>query len=188
MPMDLTCESPTRPSESWGAWLAMFIAGLLLGCGKQELETPWIEFSPPGGGFSVLMPSQPQESSAPTASGEKARTYQIVTALNNIRAMAVSYASQPPSSSPVVLSDKVLNAARDNALSNLSGKLLEESSIKLGSFPGKEFRMRLPKGNVVTQRIYLANNRQYSLMVITLPQNVNVPEVSKFLDSFKILD
>lgn len=165
--------------------LTLFLGVLVsAGCSKPAAEPSWVSFSTPAGMFSAMMPSKPDEVVNKTPTGEEAHTFSIVSALSNLKAISVSYVERPTAVQGGA--DKLLDLARDTAAANLDGRVLSEKPITLGSFPGREIKLALPKGNVVKERIFLAHNRQYTAMVITAPANANAPEVSRFFDSFKI--
>ena len=156
----------------------------LTGCSKPPAEPGWVAFSSATGKFTAMMPSKPEETINKTPTGEETHTFSLTLALSNIRAISVGYVEQPAAVQGN--SDRVLNAAKDQAVKGLDGRLLREKPVTLGSFPGKEIEFALPKGNVVVQRIFLAHNRQYTAMVITSASKTTSPEVDRFFNSFKI--
>ncbi len=56
----------------------------------------------------------------------------------------------------------------DGALNKVNGKLLEEKSIDIDGFPGKEIRMGIMEGaGVITCRFYIVKNKMYIIQVFT---------------------
>lgn len=164
---------------------------ILMWSGCQRPEQPstanWKTFSPPGGRFSVLLPSDPVKQDQKNNSGYEAVSYRIVTALSNVAAMAVGYSDQPQGASfesdPNVILDKV----RDQSVTDLNGKVISETAIKLGQYPGRELRVSIPGGYTVRQRIFVANRRLYSLMITAGSRGIDSKEAETFFGSFKIL-
>jgi hypothetical protein len=176
------------------AYTSLFpiVLGALLlveaGCSKPPAVTAsWKAFSPPGGKFRILLPSEPVKQTPQTNTGFEAVTYRIVTALSSIAGMAVGYADQPRNNSFETNISKLLDKLRDQALIDLRGTLISEKQVKLGNFPGREFRASVPGGFSVRERIFLVNNRLYSLMIIAGAQGLDSVEAETFFNSFEIL-
>ncbi|MBI4658120.1 MAG: hypothetical protein HY735_04585 [Verrucomicrobia bacterium] len=147
----------------------------------------WKPFSPPGGNFSVTMPPNPIVETPKTSTGFEAKTYRIVSAMSNLAGLAVSYSDQPPTASFQKDAKKVLDSVKKQAVSDLRGELISEKAISHKGYPGIEFQASVKGGFTVRQRIFLANRRLYSLMVIAGSRGLESPEAKTFFDSFQIL-
>ncbi len=160
--------------------------GLLLiaGCGKQA---KWETFSSPIGGFSVLAPETPKEmkKTVNTAVGPVDAYFFI--ARQRTAAYTAGYSDYPSSMVRNSNPDEILDNSRDGAVANIQGKLLSELIITLGRYPGREIKVETPDGkSTMRARIYLVNNRLYQLIVATTRENALSPDVTRFLDSFKL--
>lgn len=171
--------------------LIVLLAAIMTGCDVKpptEDFALWIRFAPPGGGFSVLMPSKPVELEEPgkPSTGLESRTFRIVAVLGHVAAMAVSYADRP--NRPGVETDpaKILKAVADQAVSNLRGDLMEQKSISVQGNPGLELKIEINGGHFVRQRIYLVNKRLISIMVTAGSKGLTSPEAEYFFGSFKL--
>jgi len=174
-------------------WTVVLAAafGLAAGCGERDPKNAlayWKPFSPPDGNFSVTMPPNPIKDEPKTSTGFESKTYRIVSAMSNLAGLAVSYSDQPPNAAVLKDPNKILDAVQKQALSDLRGELISEKPIKHKNYPGREFLASVKGGFTVRQRIFLANKRMYSLMVIAGSKGLESPEAKTFFDSFQILN
>lgn len=163
---------------------------LLIAACQDRPQSPaaaWKTFSPPGGRFSILLPSDPVKQDQKNSSGYEAVNYRIVTALSSVAAMAVGYSDQPQTGAFESDPKAVLDKVRDQSIGDLNGKLVSEASIKQGQFSGRDLRISIPGGYTVRQQIFLANKRLYSLMVTAGSKGLESEEAKSFFASFKIL-
>lgn len=73
-------------------------------------------------------------------------------------------------------------------LASMQSDLLEEKVIYIGGYEGRELRIDFQKGlAIITERLVLADNRYYVLLVITENEKDRNPYIRKFLDSLRIL-
>ncbi|MBI2947152.1 MAG: hypothetical protein HYY23_05865 [Verrucomicrobia bacterium] len=170
------------------------VVSLLLlgtGCGAKTPKNAlayWKTFSPPGGNFSITMPPNPVEESPKTSTGFEAKTYRIVSAMSILAGLAVGYSDPPANAAVLKDPKKILDAVQKQALSDLRGELISEKPITHKNYPGREFLASVKGGYTVRQRIFLANKRMYSLMVIAGSKGLESPEAQTFFDSFQILN
>src|SRR5262249_34184232 len=80
------------------------------------------------------------------------------------------------------------NRARDAVIGK--GKLLSEQKIFLDDFPGLtcDFQYELEDFTVGRQKLSIANNRLYSVVVSGPEGFVTSPDAEKFITSFKVLE
>ena len=67
---------------------------------------------------------------------------------------------------------------------------MNKSTISLGEFPGREVKLHMSSGDLlIWNRVYLAGARMYQVMAVVskADETKSAPDVSRFLDSFKIL-
>lgn len=89
--------------------------------------------------------------------------------------------------------DHAMNRMRDAGVSSgPNRRLLSESEIRLGSYPGRALKISMPDGGIIRVRMYAVGRRLYQVSVITLgerssPGARRAAEKSavKFLDSFR---
>jgi hypothetical protein len=152
-------------------------------------QVTWKEFSSHEGAFSTLMPGTPTEKTQKV--NTQAGTIDIhgFTLEQKSFTYMVSYNEYPDAIVQAASADKILDAARDGGVSNVQGKLLSELIISLDKYPGREIRIEAADGkHTVKTRIYLVKNRLYQVLVVTPKEGSFSNDVTKFLDSFKLLE
>lgn len=67
--------------------------------------------------------------------------------------------------------------------------MLSEQDIRLGTYPGKEFRLENPGKAIVRHRVYLVKQRIYQVLVETPLDREQAlsSDSDKFLNSFQLL-
>jgi hypothetical protein len=159
-------------------YLPCFPVALILltavGCGKPEFK----EFKSSDGGFSVLMPGNPEKKEIPVMD-LKTTAYGV-----NVRngAYAVGYMDVPPGR-PISL---------DGAIKGIStqhqGTVQTTKDFTLGGSTGKEFEVQTkqPQG-YASGRVIVVGNRFYQVLAMGTNARLSDPDVRKFLDSFKLV-
>ncbi len=85
--------------------------------------------------------------------------------------------------------DDFLSGTAENLLQALNASRISDKKINLSGFPGKELYYYMDSQEAYfTTRMYIVNNKQCSLTVITNKNNLINKSITKFFDSFKILD
>lgn len=83
--------------------------------------------------------------------------------------------------------DALLNGARDGAVGNVKGEVLNERPMSLGNYVGREITGKsAEQGFSFTTRLYLANPRMYMLIYLRKGDQAISDDGRKFLDSFEI--
>ena len=171
-------------------WLVLgLVIASLLSCQQSE----WKKFSSSEGRFSVLIPGVPTEKII------KVNTKAGIVDLHILQLegtefnyLAVSYGDYPKETVTKENINKILDGARDGAVSNVHGKLISELIITLDNYPGREIKVEIPNGkHILISRIYLVRNRLYSISLITHKNNIFTTELydkaHKFFDSFQLM-
>ena len=166
-------------------WLCLLLLVLLLasGCGGEK---EWRRFEPEIGGFSILFPGTPekQTETVPTAGGTIETTFFLVEQEDmGYSVNLADYSEMSLSESDV---EVVLDGAREGAVRNVGGELLEEAEITLDGHPGRALKIAVDDEFVVDARFYLVGNRLYVLQAISIGQTSKPSRVEKFLDSFQL--
>ncbi len=174
------------------SWNHARILGLVLvlavGCNGNSLFAPdasWKEFRHENGRFTVLFPGTPKEDtqSAPTAIGPIAVHFFTVESPEGM--MAVAYSDFPAELIRRGNVDKMLDGARDGAVANVGGKLVEEKKAGLWDAPGRELLVKVKDSAFCRCRLYLVKNRLYQVHVLGNRERVESPEADKFFNSFE---
>ena len=169
-----------------------FIATLLLtGLILPACTAAPKEFRSTEGRFSVVAPiSFKEETQTLDTTVGKIEMHMFIAEGKDI-AYAVAYSDYPEEMIRQSNPDQVLNGARDGMVSNVNGKLVLETKITLGKYPGREVVVDLKLDNdidgTVKSRMYLVENRMYQTQVITTKGAVSMQTISDFLDSFQLI-
>jgi hypothetical protein len=151
-------------------------------------QATWTELKPGDGAIVVSMPGDPkaQVQRVATQAGD-IEVHSFVLEKKDI-AYSVTYNDFPAALLSDGNSDRMLNGARDGAVSSVKGKLLTDTGIALQEFPGREINIEAPDGkHTVVSRIYLVKSRLYQISVAVPNEDLQREDVAKFLDSFKLL-
>jgi hypothetical protein len=78
--------------------------------------------------------------------------------------------------------------ARDAVVRQVKGKLLEERSVEIGSYAGREWRIDVPEREMVVRtRMFIAGPRRTLSLFVAMPANGSEDEAGRqFLDSFQL--
>lgn len=187
----------------------LLVGTLLLGGGMAMVSAPglpiaqaqsstaksvWRTFNPSGGRFSILMPDSPVPlGTAFSVGGQEMQLQQFVSSQQNDQVVYMAGWMDLPGGGvkPGEL-ESSLDSVRDGFRSRLNGKLLQEFQLTLAGHPGRHFKMSAQVDNrpyLVTQRVYLRNDRLYQIttMVPSRLEGSLQGSISGFLKSFKFL-
>ena len=184
-----TMNGIVRSACTGAAALSILLSGA--GCNDPSLANAlsnWKPFSPKGGNFVVTMPPNPVEEKPKNITGYEETKYRIVSAMSNVAGLAIGYSDQPQTGVFQKDPNKILDAVMKTAVESRAGELISQKPIKLKSYPGREFTFSVKGGLTERHRVYVANKRLYSLMVITGSKGLDSPEAKTFFDSFDIVN
>jgi hypothetical protein len=147
----------------------------------------WNEFKSAKGAFSIMMPGNPieQTQSANTAIG--VIEAHLFTLKQEDAMRTIGYTDYPAAFIKDNSSKKLLDDSRDSAISNTGAKLIKETPISLGVYPGREMQAESPDGTIIVHaRTFLVKNRVYTVQVVAYKQKFSPESNSRFFDSFKV--
>ncbi len=170
----------------------MFVSLILIALNfatfADELPEGWGKLSAPGMGFAVTLPKdfkkQKVTDKDPNDKEVKITLYRAslndVNYIVGISEFSKEYLSQPKK--------VIYDNARDGSIARSGGKLVRESDIKLGKHEGREVVTAAgKKAGFVRARIFVANDRQYAVMVAAKTEPaLDTDDARRFLDSFRI--
>jgi len=147
------------------------------------------DFAPIGGGFTVAMPGNPNQSITKTPDGSsEIKTYRVVDPVKG--AMSVSFWDYPLAISASDI-PRVIDAERDRLVAAVpGGKITAERVISSGGIEGKQidFEGLPPKTGepfVTTSRILLVNSRIFNVTVTGTKAMLAAAPANEFLNSFR---
>src|ERR1017187_1258664 len=157
----------------------------------------WKEFKPLKGGCSVEMPGVPMVRSDKKNKDKPKDIKQMVFFLeppkgtddNLVYGLSYTFFPAGTVHKDSLGIDNFFNQLKDEMLAGLHAKLLSEKDINYNSYPGKEYKVSIKNGEaVILFRNYLMQDKYYTLQVCTPITNDNNIAITKFFDSFKILE
>lgn len=168
--------------------ILLFVILFLFGCGEKKQDT-WIEHISDKGRFSVSMPGTPQKDIKNISSSFGIlKMYTFAFEKPNI-AYVVVYTDYPRSVVDNKDPEIMLDGARNGAMQNAGGRLLNEEFIEFGEYPGRELKFEVKGGRGLGRAvILLADTRLYQVMAIGAKQSFPSKTVQKFIDSFEMWD
>jgi len=167
--------------------VAVFFSFFILVAGAPAAT--WKEFFSNEGSFSILMPGVPTEQTKRLNTKAGAIDMHLFILEQKNVAYFVSHIDYQEELLQQRNDDEILDGARNGAVKNVQGKLLSEVPISLDNYPGREIRIETSDGkHTIQTRIYLVKNRLYQVMIVTPKENSFSKDVTKFLDSFKLLE
>jgi hypothetical protein len=129
------------------------------------------------------MPGKPTNSSQPSSAGTTTYLFSLTKGSDSYLA---SYTDVPTNLAGLD-PEQLLDNGRDGALNSTGGELVEETKIKLGEFPGRDFTYKITTLNgSIRQRAYVVDQRLYQLVTTGTGNAVNSADAEKFFNSFKL--
>lgn len=155
----------------------------------------WQEFLSAAGGFRVLLLALREERTvtamADAPGGERLvyRTsswQQFDTDPSEVDA-TVEYSEYPPGVVEHATPQQLLDQAQARLLRGPGAKLLSAQPLTLQGYPGRELIIDLRPPWALHERVYVVKNRLYEVQLLTVGAQAVPGEVTKFLDSFRLL-
>lgn len=153
-------------------------------------ESVWSRFSPPEGGFSILMPGTPEEASQNVGTEEEPLTLRGFRSIRENEAIYLVVYNDIPEeyiSNPKKIKSEFDKIPQETA-KGFKGRLVSQKNITLNGYKGKEFKVQASRGIIFRGRAYLANNRVYLIGVATAKERYLRRTIPGFLNSFQIGD
>jgi hypothetical protein len=163
---------------------------LLTGC--IDVKPNWREYTSKDGRYSIQMPGAPRETQKeatlpPPFSGQL--TVQMATVdLGNKAGYAVMYNDYPAAiMAQPIGTDQRLEGAVKGGVNAVKGTIVQQKSISLNGYPGREVQISSGDKKQVRTRIYLVKSRLYQVHVIGRDAaTITSADADKFFNSFKL--
>jgi hypothetical protein len=165
------------------AALCVLLAGDL-----ASAQISWRPVNSPLGRFTAQFPGVPMvqaPNTVQTALGPlDIQSYDVD--LHAAGYFAVTYTDYPAAAISMSNPDSVLEGAKNGAVTNVHGTLLDAKTIAVQGYPGRDLKI-FANNQTVFQRIVLARNRLYQLIVVMPGTRPTAPpEVLRFDQGFVI--
>lgn len=166
-----------------GFAVAYFLVSFLFSRDKLK---PFAMFRCDEGSFSVLFPGEPERGvqSLNTQAGKI--NLVMYNAGSKKSGFVVGYADYPEKIVRESDPNKMLDGARDGAVGNVGGELIDEMVLDSYGYPARELEINVPRKATVRARLVLVGNRLYQIMVVSKSKAVLEDKGTEFFDSFKI--
>jgi hypothetical protein len=170
-------------------WIAVVGALLCASAVAGAEELPWKAFESKEGRFVVEFPGVPRQrnNARPTAKFGTLEQHMFLLEVPNTGVFTVSYMDYPRGAMDRYKPDQLLDDARDTALKISKGKLVSETKVTMGGFPGRAIVFEGANNLVFSAHYYVAKERVYSALAYVPKATADSPSVKRFLDSFKLL-
>jgi len=159
--------------------------GLLALASALSAQTPeWKSYSYPTDGFHVSFPSAPkvETSTVPTDVGQiELHTYTTSVSETALYIGVSDFGASVSGSDP----DKVLQGAKNGALSNSKSQLVSEKKIFFGENPGLAYEGEGDAFHISARMAYVGSVL-YQIMVVA-PKGAPYHDQARFLDSFELV-
>lgn len=140
------------------------------------------------GRFSVLFPGEPKKNIKLLNTIAGKIDLVMYTAGSKKSGFVVGYADYPEEAVKDPEPQKMLDGARDGALSNVRGELVDETVLDFQGYPARELEIDVPRRGTVRARLIIVGNRLYQMMVISPSDNILYEKGTEFFDSFEITE
>jgi hypothetical protein len=149
----------------------------------------WKAVAPKEGGFRVLMPAEPKETTDPpgAARDDKNAARDFTWAHTKTNLFVVNYRYLPPDSVPPDKAKAYLERVRDEKLKEKNSPLVKDAERKLGALTGRDFTLKV-EDHHLRFCVFVAGDRLYQACVTGTADEVTGEEAEKFFKSFEILD
>ncbi len=147
-------------------------------------------FRSDSGGFSIQMPSSPDEEVRTVESTVgPVEAYLFTADQGNNGVFMVTYADYPESLFEEKSPTDLLDAARDGGVAASGGKLLAEESITLDQYPGRYLTVEFANGAGQSKvYVYLVGRRLYQILWTGPQARASFDAVDTYLNSFELLE
>lgn len=153
-------------------------------------QSEWQQIGSQDGRFAIMMPDFPEYGVEDLLTSVGALQLHIFSVSADDSVFMAAYNDYPEfvvSSSDV---GKMLDGARDGAVSNVSGKLLSERQIRLQGYPGRELWIEADvegQKGLARARIYIVGRRLYQVLVAGPENQFPESDAERCLNSFIIV-
>ena len=156
---------------------------------RLELVQDSKEFSSPTGGFSILFPRVPNESSGTLNVGKTILSRHTFKAEDNNKIYAVMYFDVPHTDDSKAKRD-LLVGFRTFALTEFKGELLNDDPVSIDNNDGRLLKISVPKRGIAKVLIVVTTTRLYEISVVAEKHGVSADEIEwaakSFLESFRL--
>jgi hypothetical protein len=147
----------------------------------------WQSYTIENGNFTIEFPGEPNEQTKKVATEFGNLDMNILVYSDKDLSYTVTYTDYPSSVLSTVNIDTFLINARKGAVKNTNGILLQDMIINYETYPGREVRIAIMKGQAVIRiKYFLVGNRLYQVLAALPPAEEHTETTKRFFDSFTL--
>jgi len=161
----------------------------------ERSQSVWSVFTSPQQDFSVLMPGEPQATSASTnidAIAVEIQGFVVQRYENTVQYLVTRIDFPADLDTQNIDPEQFLEAMQNRILEQAGGELLDQQSVTLNNYPGREMKLQATQGDrafVAINRLYWVDRKLYQISV-TVPEALEpslAGSSTGFLNSFKLI-
>ena len=152
---------------------------------SSGIAQDWPAFKSTDENFTISLPSEPKQERT-TGRTPLGNGFHIYSLDNGNVSFTISTSTIDEVLTKPKDIKRTLDFARDLVAMVTAGKMVEDSEIALGRFPGRQVRIEKDK-KIWMLRAFLVNQRIYQLLTTEPKAKETNPSITKFFDSFKLL-
>lgn len=150
----------------------------------------WEKFSSSEGRFTFLVPTKPAAANQEVDTKVGKLMIYTFASKNNVGYFMGTFGDYPNDASDSAQAERILDGVRDGVIRGSKTTLISEKQRWIRGYPGREFTGsgKVDGTDVIySWRVYLVGRRLYQLVAATLDNDAGHPDVTKFLDSFDLI-
>ena len=167
--------------------LLILLMGAPVALADEPASSQWVKVAPEGGGFQVMFPGRPKESSRPPDVKDPALATQLLTweaSKNHLYIVSYVDLAQPV---PKEKEAKALESVRDGREKNLKGNVVKDGIVIRGKLTGRQFTIKIAASMYYRSVIFLKNSRVFQAYVLGSEKEITGKDAERFLNSFEVV-
>jgi hypothetical protein len=162
-------------------WVLVCIVSVMtIAAVDSAFAAEWKTVKPVTGGFTCEMPGEPKKFE-PSAGAIKVTIY----FLELPDAAYLVNSTEIPADAEKESDEQRLDSARDGAVTNSKGKLIEEKKITLDDKPGRQLVIEQPGGLYSQVRVFMVDNRLIQAAAVSMSK-APTEDMTRFFKSIKL--
>lgn len=166
----------------------ILVAVVLSGACVVAQAADWKKFSPSGGNFSIQFPGTPRDTNARKNVNERVFNQHLYMYSDGDKAAyMLQYFDIEEKHRKSKSNREWLDGLQERVSVKANRTLLSNETIRISGYLARRMVLKDASGNVFFHtQLVLANNRMYTMLVVTNSKDSSAAQVRKFIRSFKI--
>ena len=142
----------------------------------------WKQYTSKEGGYKILMPGKPTA----VVRNKNQDSFKTVRLQTKAALYSVSFRGGPIFTGSAI--PELFGWTQRTTIRGLHARLMEEQSISVGGYPGKEFLIITPEAKYQRNRMIIVKNRYYVITMSGTRRALISEDGDTFFNSFQLLD